>query len=70
MNIQQSDIVIDPACGTGGFLVQCMLEMQRKFPNIGDANLTKWAQLHLYGIEKDAVGIKLTKAIIDRKSVV
>ena len=64
MNIQQSDIVIDPACGTGGFLVQCMLEMQRKFPNIGDANLTKWAQLHLYGIEKDAVGIKLTKAIM------
>ena len=64
MDIQQSDIIIDPACGTGGFLVQCMLEMQRKFPKIGDANLTKWAQLHLYGIEKDAVGLKLTKAIM------
>lgn len=64
LDIQQSDIIIDPACGTGGFLVQCMLEMQRKFPKIGDSNLTKWAQLHLYGIEKDAVGLKLTKAIM------
>ena len=64
MDIQQADIIIDPACGTGGFLVQCMSEMQRKFPKIGDVNLTKWAQLHLYGIEKDAVGLKLTKAIM------
>ncbi len=64
MDIRQSDIIIDPACGTGGFLVQCMLEMQRKFPNMDDVNLTKWAQLHLYGIEKDAVGLKLTKAIM------
>lgn len=64
MNIEQSDIIIDPACGTGGFLVQSMLEMQRKFPKMGEANLTRWAQTHLYGIEKDAVGLKLTKAIM------
>jgi len=64
LDIQQSDIIIDPACGTGGFLVQSMLEMQRKFPKMGEANLTRWAQTHLYGIEKDAVGLKLTKAIM------
>lgn len=64
MDLQQSDIVIDPACGTGGFLVQSMLEMRRKFPEIKDIDLTKWAQTHIYGIEKDAVGLKLTKAIM------
>ena len=64
MNLQQSDIIIDPACGTGGFLVQSMLEMRRKFPEIKDIDLTKWAQTHIYGIEKDAVGLKLTKAIM------
>ncbi len=64
MDLQMSDIVIDPACGTGGFLVQSMLEMRRKFPRIKDIDLTKWAQTHLYGIEKDAVGLKLTKAIM------
>lgn len=64
LDIQQSDIIIDPACGTGGFLVQSMLEMQRKFPKMSEANLTRWAQTHLYGIEKDAVGLKLTKAIM------
>lgn len=64
MDLQQSDIIIDPACGTGGFLVQSMLEMRRKFPEIRDIDLTKWAQTHIYGIEKDAVGLKLTKAIM------
>ena len=64
MNLQQSDIIIDPACGTGGFLVQSMLEMRRKYPEIKDIDLTKWAQTHIYGIEKDAVGLKLTKAIM------
>lgn len=64
MDLQQSDIVIDPACGTGGFLVQSMLEMRRKFPEIKDIDLTKWAQTHIYGIEKDAVGLKLAKAIM------
>ena len=64
LDLQQSDIIIDPACGTGGFLVQSMLEMQRKFPQMDEVNLTRWAQTHLYGIEKDAVGLKLTKAIM------
>ena len=64
LDIQQSDIIIDPACGTGGFLVQSMLEMQRKFPKMNETNLTRWAQTHIYGIEKDAVGLKLTKAIM------
>ncbi len=64
MDLKQSDIVIDPACGTGGFLVQSMIEMQRRFPKMTDSDLSKWAQTHVFGIEKDAIGLKLTKATL------
>ena len=64
MQIKFEDIVIDPACGTGGFLVQTMLDMQRQNPDMPDAELSRWAQTHIYGIEKDAIGLKLTKAIM------
>jgi type I restriction enzyme M protein len=64
MNINLDDIVIDPACGTGGFLVQTLLEVARKYPLMSDGDLSKWAQIHILGIEKDAIGLKLTKAIM------
>jgi type I restriction enzyme M protein len=31
---------------------------------MSDADLSKWAQTHIYGIDKDAIGIKLTKAVM------
>jgi len=64
MGLKQSDIVIDPACGTGGFLVQSMIEMKRRFPKMTDSALSKWSQTHIFGVEKDAIGLKLTKAIM------
>jgi type I restriction enzyme M protein len=64
LQIGFEDIVIDPACGTGGFLVETMLEMQRQNPEIPEMELSRWAQTHIYGIEKDAIGLKLTKAIM------
>jgi type I restriction enzyme M protein len=64
MNLQWKDLILDPACGTGGFLVQSILEMRRTQQNITDADLSKWAQTHVYGLEKDAIGIKMTKAIM------
>lgn len=64
MNINLDDVVIDPACGTGGFLVQILLEIARKYPLMSDSDLSKWAQIHIFGIEKDAIGLKLTKAIM------
>lgn len=63
MNITLDDIIIDPACGTGGFLIQCLIEMKERYPN-KEKEVSKWAQLHLFGIDKDAIGIKLTKAIM------
>ena len=64
MQIQFEDIVLDPACGTGGFLVETMLDLQRSRPSMPTYELSRWAQTHLYGIDKDAIGIKLAKAVM------
>lgn len=64
MQIKWEDIVLDPACGTGGFLVETMLEMQRTHPTMVPEELSRWAQTHIFGIEKDAIGVKLAKAIM------
>ena len=64
LKIQFEDIVLDPACGTGGFLVEVMLDMQKRHPDWPLEEVSKWAQTHIYGIEKDAIGVKLTKAIM------
>lgn len=63
LDIKWGDLVIDPACGTGGFLVEALMSMQRKHPDSSD-EIARWAQKHIYGIEKDAIGVKLTKAIM------
>ncbi len=63
MDLNLQDIIIDPACGTGGFLIQALVEMKDRYP-AQQAEISRWAQLHLHGIDKDAIGIKLTKAIM------
>jgi type I restriction enzyme M protein len=62
LQLKWDDIIIDPACGTGNFLVQAILEMGKQITD--KAELTRWAQTHVYGIDKDKIGIKLTKAIM------
>lgn len=63
MRVGWDDLILDPACGTGGFLIQCLLEMKERYPSRGE-DISRWAQLHLFGIDKDAIGIKLTKAVM------
>ena len=64
LQIKWEDIVLDPACGTGGFLVEVMVDMQRRHPNMAPHEVSRWAQTHIFGIDKDAIGVKLTKAIM------
>ena len=64
LQLKWEDIIIDDACGTGGFLVESMLDMARRNPGMPEGELSRWAQTHIYGIEKDAIGLKLTKAIM------
>src|SRR5215831_8891200 len=66
LEITSSDKVIDPACGTGGFLVEALRQVAaREFPKPEEAwNLIKWANDNLYGIDKDDIGVKLTRAVM------
>lgn len=66
MEIAASDKVIDPACGSGGFLIEALSQVQqRDFPNPADTwRLVKFANDNLYGVDKDALGVKLTKALM------
>ena len=64
MQIKFEDIVLDPACGTGGFLVETMQDLKRSRPAMEPQELSRWAQTHIYGIDKDAIGIKLAKAVM------
>jgi hypothetical protein len=66
MEITSRDKVIDPACGTGGFVVEALRQVaDREFPEPGEAwNLIKWANDNLYGVDKDDIGVKLTRAMM------
>ena len=66
MEITAQDKVIDPACGSGGFLIEALRQVQeREFPNPGDSWLLgRFASDNLYGVEKDALGAKLTRALM------
>ncbi len=64
MEITSADKVIDPACGTGGFLIEALRQVSAaEFPGEEEAwNLVKWSNESLYGVDKDDIGIKLTRA--------
>ncbi|WP_338822725.1 N-6 DNA methylase [Bradyrhizobium septentrionale] len=66
LDITSSDKVIDPACGTGGFLIEALRQVAaRDFPKEDEAwNLIKWANDSLYGVDKDDIGVKLTRAMM------
>ena len=64
MEIDYDDKIIDPACGTGGFLIECFKQFKERYPNLDESDIKGWAQQHLYGVDKDFINIKLTKAMM------
>ena len=66
MEITSADKVIDPACGSGGFISEVLRQVaQNEFPEEEKTcRLAKWANDHLYAIDKDDIGIKLTRAMM------
>jgi predicted RNA methylase len=64
MQITSQDKVIDPACGTGSFLMESLRQVAKnEFPEEDEAyHLIKWANDSLYGVDKDDIGVKLTRA--------
>lgn len=67
LDIQPSDKIIDPACGTGGFLVESFLSVTKKGDKtgpMGAAQARTWAHRQVYGVDKDAINVKLARAIM------
>ncbi len=66
MEVTSTDKIIDPACGSGGFLIEALRQVQqRDFPQKSETwRLVKFANDNLYGVDKDPLGVKLTKAIM------
>ena len=64
MEIKPSDKVLDPACGTGGFLLESYRQLLEAHPSMSDGDSKGWANRHLYGVDKDRINVKLTKAIM------
>jgi type I restriction enzyme M protein len=62
MEIKYDDTILDPACGTGGFLVEAFRQFNEEHPDIEAGDAKAWAQKHLYGVDKDSINVKLTKA--------
>ncbi|MEL7082943.1 MAG: N-6 DNA methylase [Cyanobacteria bacterium J06597_1] len=64
MEIKPTDSVLDPACGTGGFLLESFRQLTETHPAMSDSDSIKWANRHLYGVDKDRINVKLTKAMM------
>ncbi len=59
--VTRKDVVIDPACGAGGFLSAVFMKIAA---NVGDAETSRWARYNLFGVDRDRTNIKLTRALM------
>lgn len=66
LDIQFEDKLIDPACGTGGFLLEAMRQIRDRYAPDADKKhmLVKWANERAYGVDIDDIGVKLTRAMM------
>ena len=65
LNIQATDIVLDPCCGTAGFLVSAMHRMLKKVGNDPSKRKTiKKAQLHGFELQSNMFAIAATNMIL------
>lgn len=62
MDIQPDDQIIDPACGTGGFLIEAFRNISTRLGS--DAASRTWAHRQVYGVDKDSINVKLTRAMM------
>jgi predicted RNA methylase len=65
MDITRQDKIIDPACGTGGFLIEAYRSVASRGtgPN-AQANARTFAHKQIWGVDKDAINVKLARAIL------
>ncbi|HEX6753258.1 MAG TPA: N-6 DNA methylase [Solirubrobacterales bacterium] len=65
MEITRQDKIIDPACGTGGFLIEAYRSVAARGtgPN-AQANARTFAHRQIWGVDKDGINVKLARAIL------
>lgn len=65
LDIRPTDKIIDPACGTGGFLVEAFLAIRAKGSGPrAEAQARTWAHRQVFGVDKDSINVKLTRALM------
>ncbi len=65
MDITRQDKIIDPACGTGGFLIEAYRSVSARGTGpTAQANARTFAHKQIWGIDKDAINVKLARAIL------
>ena len=64
LEIKPTDNLLDPACGTGGFLLESYRQLIEEHPAMSSSDVVGWANRNLYGVDKDRINVKLTKAIM------
>lgn len=61
LNVESADTVLDPACGTGGFLIAVMNRMF-KYEHLSKAQVVKLVQKKLIGFDKEPITAALCVA--------
>jgi len=68
LNPQKNEYVIDPACGSAGFLVHTMNYIKEKLvkgtSDYSDQELINYAKKYIYGIDFDEKSVKIARAIM------
>lgn len=68
MDIRLEDKIIDPACGTGGFLTEAFLSLvdtlEKQRGKNAQADARTWAHRQVFGVDKDSINVKLARAIM------
>jgi type I restriction enzyme M protein len=65
MEITRQDKIIDPACGTGGFLIEAYRSVTATATSpAAKANARTYAHRQIWGVDKDGINVKLARAIM------
>lgn len=65
MEITRQDKIIDPACGTGGFLIEAYRSLSARASSpTAQANARTYAHKQIWGVDKDGINVKLARAIM------
>ena len=64
MDITFHDKVIDPACGTGGFLFETYRRLLEGANDEQKFEIRTWAHRNLYGVDLDSINVKLARSLM------